>query len=88
MADLLISRCKTGKQAGIKSGVSLQGQERRPAGPAASASLSPRVSGRDWSSQTTRRNGGSTGGNGPEFFLLQSQPSLYWQHTYTREIIQ
>lgn len=55
--------------------------ERRPAGPAASAEPSPQVSGRDLSSQTTRRNGGSTGDNGSVLFHLRSQSSLCWQHT-------
>ncbi len=69
-------------KASISSVFSLQVQERRPAGLAASAEPSPRVSGRDLSSQTTRRNGGSTGGNGLVLFHLRSQSSLCWQHTY------
>lgn len=67
----------------------LQVQDRRPAaGLAASAESSPQVSGRDLSSQTTRRNGGSTGGNGLVLFHPRSQSSLCWQHTYGKTEIQ
>lgn len=51
-------------QTSMKDVLNLQAQGCRPAGPAASAEPSPQVSGMDLSSQTTRRNGGSTGGNG------------------------
>lgn len=60
----------------------LQVQERRPAGPAASAELSPRVSDMDLSSQTTRRNGGSTVDNGLVLFPLHGQFSRCLRHTY------
>lgn len=56
--------CVTQVEVSINNVRNLQVQERRPASPVASAVPSPQVSGMDLSSQTTRRNGGSTAGNG------------------------
>lgn len=61
--------------------VSLQVLEHRHSGPAVSAEFSLQVSGRDLSSQTIRRNGGSTAGNGSTLFHLHNQSSQCWQHT-------
>lgn len=69
----------------FKASMTVSLQVHHHSGPAASAEFSLQVSGRDLSSQTIRRNGGSTAGNGSTLFHHHSQSSQCWQHTYRKK---